>query len=266
MADNILIPLIIISLWIAIGLFYWQYRECCAVQKRERVLEKKNAEMTCFVYGAAHDLKAPLRAVTQANDRLYDALKYTINAEQEEDFMLLRQRAERMTRLIDDLLAYWQAGQSVQYGHNYTIDMGSLVRDVASLLSLPSGFSVVVDPMLESVHVRHMPLRQIMMNLIGNAVKHHGGDKGSIKISVIDEGWFYRFCIADDGQGVPDAYKEKIFEPFEMLRSRDDVEGSGLGLSLVKKILNRQKCEIYVTDVPQGGAAFYFTWPKVPRD
>lgn len=266
MAENILIPLIVLSLWAAIGLFYWQYRECCAVQKRERTLEKKNAEMTCFVYGAAHDLKAPLRAVIQANDRLYDALKDSLSSDQQEDFILLRQRAQRMTRLIDDLLAYWQAGQSTDLGHNYTINIGDLVRDVVSLLSPPAGFSIVIDPVCEHVRLCHMPMRQILMNLIGNAIKHHGGTCGVVKISCVDEGQFYRFCIADDGQGVPDAYKKKIFEPFETLRSRDDVEGSGLGLSLVKRILDRQKCAIYVADAPQGGAEFYFTWRKMPRD
>jgi signal transduction histidine kinase len=256
---------ILISLWVAIGLFYWQYRECCAVQKRERKLEKKNAEMTCFVYGAAHDLKAPLRAIMQISERLTAELQPVIQDNHREDFLLLQQRARRMSTLIDDLLAYWQAGQSVEYTHNYTVDIYALTQDVITLLAPPPTFTFIIDPQLKRMIVRCMPMRQVMMNLIGNAIKHHGKRQGIIRINGADAGDFYTISVADDGQGVPAEYKQKIFEPFETLQSRDDVEGSGLGLSLVKRIVEKQRASIHVADAPGGGAVFHFTWPKKRR-
>lgn len=253
---------VLIGLWAAIALFYWQYRECRALQRREKSLEQRNAEMTCFVYGAAHDLKAPLRAIMQAGDRLAE----TAVAAQEEDVALLCQRARRMGTLIDDLLDYWQAGQPTSYAHNYNIDMDTLTRDVIGFLETSEDFSFDIDPALKTMMVRHMPMRQVLMNLIGNALKHHGGTQGRITVSGADAGACYRFCVADDGAGIPEEYRIKIFEPFETLKSKDEVEGSGLGLSLVKRILDRQRTSIYVADAPEGGAAFHFTWAKNQRD
>lgn len=266
MGGNFLVLTILISLWIALCLFYWQHRECCAVQKRERKLRKINDEMTCFVYGAAHDLKAPLRAIMQIGARLGHELHVYMDAGQRDDMALLQQRASRMSVLIDDLLAYWQAGQKNSYAHNRSVDMAALAYEIVAMLSPPPEFNIIIEAPLRKMAVRYMPMQQVLLNLVGNALKHHGGDKGVIRIGGTDEGRHYIFFVADDGQGIPDEYKQKIFEPFERLRSRDEIEGSGLGLSLVKKIIERQNGDIIARDAQAGGAVFSMTWPKKERD
>lgn len=224
-------------------------------------MRQRNDEMNYFVYGAAHDLKAPLRAIMQISDRLARDLDAKLDKGQNEALCLLNARAGRMSRLIDDLLAYWQADQLKCYEHNFELTAYELIEDIRALLDVSNG-SIIPDPGLRQVTVMQNPMRQIMLNLIGNAVKHCPRRNLKIRIWAADTGENYRFFVSDNGPGIPDQYKEKIFKPFETLRSRDDVEGSGLGLSLVRRIAERQKGRIYVADTPDGGATFVLIWPK----
>jgi signal transduction histidine kinase len=111
------------------------------------------------------------------------------------------------------------------------------------------------------------PFRQVLQNLIANAVKHHDRDRGTIRISADTDGAFVRFSIEDDGPGIPDRYRERIFKMFEKLAPKDEVEGSGIGLALVKKLVERKGGRIDIAAAGQGGrgAVFSFDWPKSDR-
>lgn len=224
-------------------------------------MRQRNNEMNHFVYGAAHDLKAPLRTIIQISGHILRDLEPQMNTSQKESVDLLRQRADRMNRLIDDLLAYWQADQSRTYECNFAITAYELIDDVLCLIDAVDG-CVIVDESLKNVEIMRSPMHQIMLNLIGNAIKHSQKENLKIRIEVEDAGECYRFFVADNGCGIADQYKEKVFEPFETLRSQDDVEGSGLGLSLVERVVQRHKGHISATDTPGGGATFVLMWPK----
>lgn len=249
------------GLLITVILLIWKCRDCRQLRKKAARMRQRNDEMNYFVYGAAHDLKAPLRAIMQISDRLACDLALRLDKDQNEALCLLNARAGRMSRLIDDLLAYWQADQLKCYEHNFKLTAYELIEDIRALLDVDEE-CIAPDPGLRKVTVMQNPMRQIMLNLIGNAVKHSHRQNLKIRIWADDSGENYRFFVSDNGPGIPDQYKEKVFKPFETLRSRDDVEGSGLGLSLVKRIAERQKGRVYVTDTPEGGATFVLIWPK----
>lgn len=253
---------VLTALWITILLFYWQYRECNKSRGSEEKLKERNEELSCFVYGAAHDLKAPLRAIGHLSCRLEEGLHKNMTPEQREDLVLLQQRVKRAEQLVDDLLEYWQAGKSWIKLHSAMTDAHTLVRDCIGMLSSPDDFTIDIDPALVRIRVYQLPLQQVMVNLIENAIKHHHGSAGKITVLGWEEKKHYRFSVSDDGPGIPEEYHDKIFETFSTLKSRDEVEGSGLGLSLVKRIVERQGGHVMVKKAPEGGALFEFTWPK----
>lgn len=255
--------ILLVAMFTALCLFYWQYRQCIQSQRSEENLKQKNENLGCFAYAAAHDLKAPLRAIMQISERLDGALHERMDAAQREDMNLLRQRALRLHRLIDDLLEYWQAGQPEHHYPEDKTDVHALVHEVVNLLSPPDSFTFEIPDTLKSVPVYQSPLEQVLLNVIGNALKHHDRPGGRVRFEWHDLGNLYRFCVSDDGPGIPDLYKEKVFEVFETLKSRDEVEGSGLGLSLVRRIVRRQGGTVHIDAAPGRGTAVIFTWPKI---
>jgi signal transduction histidine kinase len=111
-----------------------------------------------------------------------------------------------------------------------------------------------------------MRLQQVFMNLIANAIKHHGRQDGAwVKVSARDIGECYEFSVADNGQGIARAYHEKVWQIFQTLRPRDEVEGTGVGLSLVKKIVEEQGGSVQLESDEGCGAVFSFTWQKDVR-
>lgn len=109
---------------------------------------------------------------------------------------------------------------------------------------------------------KRLLLRQVFANLIGNAIKHHHRSHGTIQVSVSDQGNLYQFAIADDGPGVDPKYHEKIFTIFQTLEARDVSESTGIGLAIVKKIVEAEGGAIWIESAFEQGSTFYFTWPK----
>jgi signal transduction histidine kinase len=141
-----------------------------------------------------------------------------------------------------------------------------LLEDVLELLSPPEGFTVSLSPSLAGVEVRRMPLQQIFMNLIGNAIKHHHRKTGNIEVSVEDAGAYFRFAVRDDGPGIPAQFHEQIFKMFQTLKPRDQVEGSGMGLAMVHKYVEVSGGTIALESAEGQGSTFRFTWPKQQRN
>ncbi len=223
-------------------------------------LARSNTDLEEFAYVASHDLKSPLRAIDSLSLWLQEDLAPVLSEESAKHLRLLRQRAQRMERLLDDLLAYSRAGRveaDIQ-----TVDVAKLIARVAELLDPPPGFAVEAVPPLPVFATAHTPLHQIFANLIGNAIKHHDRKEGTIRVSVRDDGPFYAFTVEDDGPGIPVQYHERIFGMFQTLRPRDQVEGSGIGLALVKRLVLHYGGEVSVASCGERGSAFHFTWPK----
>jgi PAS domain S-box-containing protein len=222
-------------------------------------LEKSNRELDQFAYSASHDLKAPLRAVHNLAQWVIEDAGPLLPDASKEHLDLMLERIARMEGLLTDLLAYSRVGR-VQHEPE-PVDLGNLVRGVIELLAPPPDFRFLVGQ-LPTLLVERAPLEQVFRNLIGNAVKHHDRGAGRIEVGVQDRGDYLEFFVRDDGPGIAPEYHQQVFQMFQTLRPRDEVEGSGMGLALVKKIVENQRGHVMLDSAPGQGATFRFTWRK----
>jgi signal transduction histidine kinase len=179
----------------------------------------------------------------------------------QENLALLGKRTARLNRLLDDLLAYSRAGRKV--GTHRKTDVHGLVLDVVQLLNPPEHLSVAIDGHLPTINTYATPLEQVFRNLISNAIKHHPGPEGRVVVSCEEHDDQFLFAVTDDGEGIPEEYAERVFEMFQTLKSRDQVEGSGMGLAIVNRIVQWQHGRIWFEAGPGGrGTVFKFQWKK----
>jgi PAS domain S-box-containing protein len=255
----------------ALALFREQYERERAEREREDLrrradeltalaaaLERSNRELDAFAYAASHDLRAPLRGIANLAQWIEEDLQDSISDDTREMLALMRNRMHRMESLIEGILQYSRAGRG--YERPVPVDVGRLVRETIDLLS-PESAVVSVHTDLPVVVAAPTPLRQVFQNLIGNAIKH-GGDGVQIDIEAKDAGAFWEFSVRDNGPGVPPEYHDRIWGIFQMLEPRDTVEGTGIGLSLVKKLVEAQGGQVGITSSAGTGARFWFTWRK----
>lgn len=231
------------------------------VEQRTAELERSNQELDQFAYVASHDLKAPLRAIVNLSSWIAEDSGAALPAPSLEHLEKLRGRALRMERLLDDLLEYSRVGR--RDGIVEKVKVETLIQDVIYLLAPPPGFQVSVTSALPVLITPRTPLELVFRNLIGNAIKHHHQPAtGEVQISAHDRGDFVEFSISDNGPGIDPYYHERIFGMFQVLRPRDEVEGSGMGLAIVKKTVEYRQGEVWVASAEGKGTTFYFTWPK----
>jgi light-regulated signal transduction histidine kinase (bacteriophytochrome) len=231
------------------------------ISERTAQLEAANKDLEEFAYLASHDLKAPLRAIHNSAKWLEEDLEEHLTAETRDHLTVLRGRANRMEKLLDDLLEYARIGRATDNRYGETVRGDRLMEDVLALLS-PQGFTVEVSPSFNNIEVCRMPLQQILMNLIGNAIKHHDKKTGKIAVTVKNEGDSYAFAVKDDGPGIRAQFHAPIFEMFRTLRPRDQVEGSGMGLSIVRKHIDVSGGTLRLESAEGQGSTFCFTLPK----
>ncbi|MBN1237896.1 MAG: PAS domain-containing sensor histidine kinase [Gammaproteobacteria bacterium] len=231
------------------------------LEAKQAELLRSNKDLEQFAYVASHDLKAPLRAIDLLVQWIAEELEGHQIGDVQENLALLGQRTQRLGRLLDDLLAYSRAGRKI--GQHRSTDCQALVRDVIQLMSPPDGFSVGIDGVLPTFETYPTPLEQVFRNLIGNAVKHHPGPQGTVTVSCEEQAEHYVFAVADDGPGIPDEYAERVFEMFQTLKPRDQVEGSGMGLAIVNRIVAWQGGRVWFESPERGtGTIFRFEWRK----
>ena len=236
-------------------------QDITALKQGERALLAANKELEEFAYVASHDLKAPLRVISNAALWLAQDLAPHLTAETREHIALLHSRVRRMDKLLDDLLEYARVGRDIDEDQGEVIGADILIDNVLALLS-PNGFTINVSPNFAAIRVPRMPLQQILLNLIGNAIKHHDKQQGCIDVTVEDAGPHYAFAVRDDGPGIPARFHKQIFEMFQTLRPRDRVEGSGMGLAMVRKNIEVFGGTIQLDSAEGAGSTFRFTWPK----
>ncbi len=225
-------------------------------------IEAVNKELQEFAYAASHDLKAPLRVIDNASKWLEEDLQEHLTPETRENMNLLRGRIGRMEKLLDDLLEYSRIGRSIDERYAEIVTGEALMDNILGLLSPPSDFRITVSPGFQDIHVRRMPLQQILMNLIGNAIKHHDRKTGCIEVTVEETDAHYAFAIGDDGPGIPAQFHDQVFKMFQTLKPRDQVEGSGMGLAMVRKNVEVFGGTIMLESAAGKGSIFRFTWPK----
>jgi PAS domain S-box-containing protein len=224
------------------------------------LLEARNQELDRFVHIVAHDLKAPLRAVANLSDWIEEDLEGTLTADTQQHMQRLRGRVRLMEATISGLLDYARAGRTDATIE--TVSVAQLLAEILEMLAPPPTFKIDIQPEMPTLQTKRLLLSQVFANLIGNAFKHHDRGDGSIQISSRSLGDFYEFAIADNGPGIAPEHREKIFIIFQSANPQKNPESSGIGLSIVKKIVETEGGKIRVESELGKGTTFYFTWPQ----
>lgn len=224
-------------------------------------LERSNTDLEQFAYIASHDLKAPLRAIDHLAQWIEEDVADRMSETSRDHMTLLRGRVSRLEALLDGLLQYARAGDGK--ADISWIDTQMLVTEVVELLNPPESIQVKIAVDLPRLHSSRAPLQQVFHNLIGNAIKHNDSDHGVIEITGRDLGSHCEFMVRDDGPGIAEQHHNRIFEMFQTLKRRDEMEGSGIGLAVVEKRVRAYGGTIsIISQSGKRGTAFCFTWTK----
>jgi len=223
-------------------------------------------ELDQFAYVASHDLKAPLRGIASLAQWIQDDVGENLSGESANHMRLLQGRVQRMQALIDGILAYSRAGRVLTAPER--VDSGTLVREVVELLAPAPEIEIRVAAGMPTVEAERVPLQQVFMNLIGNAVKYAAAERTNVVVTVgsRDLGDAVEFAVTDNGPGIPPEFHERIWGIFQTLAPRDKVEGTGIGLSVVKRIVETRGGRVFLESSPGEGATFRFRWPRVQSD
>jgi PAS domain S-box-containing protein len=223
-------------------------------------LERSNKELDDFAYVASHDLKAPLRGIMQLATWIREDIQDSASTQTLDYLALMQNRITRLENLLNDLLAYSRIGR--KHGEFSSINVSEMVAETFKLLSPPANFTLNCTIDLPSFNTLSTPFELVMRNLINNAIKHHDSDCGVITVTAKNLREYIEFTVKDDGPGIAPEHQQRIFGLFQTLKPRDEVEGSGMGLAIIKKIMERYHCTIHVESDGIRGTQFQFTWPK----
>ena len=223
-------------------------------------LEKVNSELKDFAYIVSHDLKAPLRAIGSLVNWISTDYRDKFDEEGKETVNLLIGRVRRMNDLIEGILQYSRVGRIKEDMEK--VDLNQLVANVIDLVAPPEHIQVNIRDPLPTIQCEKTRVVQIFQNLLSNAVKYMNKPEGIIEIGCKRENGLLKFSVSDNGPGIEKKYHEKIFQIFQTLSPRDEIESTGVGLSLVKKIVELYKGKIWIESVVGSGSTFYFTLPN----
>jgi len=223
-------------------------------------LKRSNKELNDFAYVASHDLKAPLRGIMQLSAWIKEDIEDFANEDTKSNLNLLMNRTSRLEKLLEDLLDYSRIGRKTE--DLQSIDTKELVLNVFDLQDPSDNIKLNCQEVMPVINTAVSPFETIIRNLIGNAVKHNDKTEGVINVTAQEFPKYYQFSVKDNGPGIPVRYHDQIFELFKTLRPRDEVEGSGMGLSIIKKLLDYHNGSIVVESDGSNGPCFTFTWPK----
>lgn len=228
----------------------------------EEALRHANQDLEQFAYAATHDLQEPLRSVKIYGELLMRRYGDKLDRQALEFLDFMRGGANRMEILVRDLLSYTQAGKADTKVES--VEANACLE--AALMNLTSAIAesnaIVLSDPLPPIKIHSLHLQQIFQNLIGNAIKYRRADAAPfVKISASFENDFWRFTVADNGIGIEEQYKDRIFGLFKRLHTSDKYSGTGIGLALCQRIVERNHGRIWVESEPGRGSQFHFTLP-----
>ena len=226
-------------------------------------LKRSNDELQQFAYVASHDLQEPLRMVASYTQLLSQRYKGRLDSDADEFIAFAVDGCNRMQRLIQDLLAYSRAGTSGKALRQISGE-DALNGALANLrVTIEQSGAVVTHDPLPALRTDDTQLAQVFQNLVGNAIKYRSAEVPHIHIAVTKNGEHeWRFSVRDNGLGIAPQYFERIFVLFQRLHGREEFEGTGIGLAVCKKILERLGGRIWVESQPGTGSTFYFALPQ----
>lgn len=235
------------------------YADKVTVELRNKTkrLEKSNQDLEQFSYVASHDLKTPLNGIKQLVGWIEEDCIDVLPEESKQYLKLLKQRTERMIKLLQDLLDYSRINQ-LDSGFE-SVNLREMVKGIFDLLGVPDSFACVAPDV--SLIIPRIPLEIVLRNLISNAVKHHDQVAGKIEVSYESSANMHVIRVQDDGPGIPVELQDKALEMFRTLRPRDQVEGSGMGLAIVKRIVEHHNGMFFIDPAAVKGTVLIIKFP-----
>lgn len=225
-----------------------------------RELRRSNKELQDFAHVTAHDLKAPLRGIGTLADWLVTDYADKFDAQGLEQMHLLKGRASRMSEMIDSILHYSEIGRTAKCRE--WVDLNRLLPEIIAQLAPPENMEITIEADLPTLVFEKVRLFQMFQNLIGNAIKYMDKPQGRIRISCTADEQFWTFSVTDNGPGIAEKYFGKIFQMFQTLTRRDELESTGIGLSVVKKIVELHGGTVWLESQMGEGTTFSFTLPR----
>lgn len=225
-------------------------------------LESRNSDLLQFAYVTSHDLRAPLRGIANLSAWIEEDLGDRVSERGREHLRLLRGRVQRLEDLIQGVLEYSRAGRTAD--EPVEVDVAAVAHEVLDMLAPPANVEIRVDPNLPTLRTVRVPLHQVLMNLVSNAIKHNNHPRPKIEIGAepTSDGW--ELYVRDNGPGIAPRHQSQIWGLFQTLVSRDKCESTGIGLAIVRKIVEAHGGRVWVESEQGQGATFRFTWPKMP--
>ena len=230
-----------------------------ALRREQETLARSNRDLDQFAYTASHDLKAPLRAIASLSRWVEEEQGERMTELAREQMKLLRGRVHRMEALIDGVLAWSRAGREREAPE--LVDVGQLLAEILETIPPIEGMRIDVAPGMPVFESERQPLFQVFHQLIGNAVKYTRRPDARIAVRASEEHGVHHFSVQDNGPGIATAYHARIWRAFTTLEPRDVVEGTGIGLSIVKEIVEARGGRAWVESEVGHGATFHFLWP-----
>lgn len=234
------------------------------IAERTQELQQANHELNSFAYIVSHDLKAPLRGINQISRWLIDDYGACLDARGLEWLNMLKGQAKLLEKMVNGILEYSRVGRTQEIED--AVDLNLILGEVIKMIAPPPHVRVMIDGKMPVVIGNHVRLMQIFQNLIDNAVKFIGKPAGEIVVGCADAGEWWTFRVADNGPGIEQKYHEKIFEIFQTLSFQNHQESTGIGLSLVKKIVESSGGRIWLESTVGQGSTFFFTLKKAASE
>ncbi len=240
-----------------------QVRLVAELENTNRDLANVNQELNDFAYVVSHDLKAPLRGIRALADWISTDYADKLDSDGQEQLRLLTNRVDRMHDLIEGILQYSRIGRIRD--EIVPIDLRTLLPNIIDTLAPPEHITIALQEDLPIIHAEHTKTLQVFQNLLSNAIKYMDKTKGHIAVHCTETDEFWRFSVTDNGPGIEEEHFQTIFQMFRMLSPRDGLESTGVGLTIVKKIVEIHGGTVWVESEPGQGSTFLFTMPKMQK-
>jgi signal transduction histidine kinase len=219
-----------------------------------------NKELKDFASIVSHDLKAPLRGIKSLATWILDDCSDKLGEQGNEQMNLLLGRVERMYNLIDGVLQYSRAGRTEE--KIVQVNLNDFIPEAIDMLVPPQNISITIENTLPVIECAETHVMQLFQNLLSNAIKYMDKPQGLIKIGCVEQDGFWKFSITDNGPGIEEKHFDKIFKMFQALSVSEDFEGTGVGLTITKKIVELYGGNIWIESEIGKGSTFFFTLPK----
>jgi signal transduction histidine kinase len=236
-------------------------RRASEIEQYARKLEASNFELKQFAHAVSHDMKEPLRMISNYSQLLEKSMTMQLNNDQKEYLGYLNQGAKRLMTVLNNLVEWSNINPT---SNKEAVNIGLLLAEIRTELNLDSKVMNAVLHYVEMpvIHAGRIAMKHIFKNLIDNAIKYNLNSVPEIHIAHSEDGKFHRFTIDDNGIGISEEYRQKVFIIFQRLHARDEFGGAGIGLTICKKIIDNLNGKIWIEDSPLGGTRVCFTIPK----